>query len=191
MEADWEVEVGGGATVPAAPVIEALWPRFVDLRTIPKRAWQLPEAVQLPAMAETLIRLNAVASPVWTSKCDFWPEVTPGEFDPDELDAPPGSATHAAACYIDLLPRGHHQWHTPAQAADWCKGLCSGMRTVPLRCCRVDLVVRQALISPGRMDLGITAYLTACGPSPAEAKAGLKNALAAFADALCGHSTLQ
>ena len=27
MEADWEVEVGGGA-----PVIEAFWPGFVDLR---------------------------------------------------------------------------------------------------------------------------------------------------------------
>jgi hypothetical protein len=40
MEADWEFEVGGDA-----PVIEAPWPGFVDLRLHPERAWQLSEAL--------------------------------------------------------------------------------------------------------------------------------------------------
>ena len=82
--------------------IEALWPGFVDLRQSPERAWQLPEAAQLPALAEVLAELNEAASPVWTSKCDVWPHLEPDEFDPDELDAPPGCAC-AMGCYIDLL----------------------------------------------------------------------------------------
>jgi len=46
MEAAWEVELGG-----EAPVIEAIWPGFVDLRLHPEQAWQLPEAAQLHALA--------------------------------------------------------------------------------------------------------------------------------------------
>jgi hypothetical protein len=191
MEADWEVEIGG-----SAPVIEAAWPGFVDLRRDPERAGQLLETVQLPALAETLTKLNGTTSPVWTSKCDVWPVVDFVSFDPDELDAPPGCAAHAMACYIDLLPRSSQQWVTPIMAADACKIVCSRLRAVPLRCCRLDLVIRQAFIAknlanPPQMDLGITGYLTACGPSPAEASAVLEAALQAFAGALCGYSTLE
>ena len=100
MEADWEIEVGG-----KAPVIEARWPGFVDLRLHPERASQFPEAAELPALAVALAMLNALASPVWTSKCDVWPVVDSAEFDPDELDAPPGCGAHAMGCYVDLLPR--------------------------------------------------------------------------------------
>ena len=44
MEADWEVEVGGGS-----PVIEALWPGFVDLRLYPERIGEIQEAAGFPA----------------------------------------------------------------------------------------------------------------------------------------------
>jgi hypothetical protein len=191
MEADWEFEVGG-----EAPVIEAAWPGFVDLRRNPERAWELPEAAELLALAEALARLNAAASPVWTSKCDLWPVVDVAEFDADELNAPPGCAVHAMGCYIDLLLRGDRsrndrQWETPEMAAAACREICILLRAVPLRCCRVDLVVRRALLAPDEMGLGITAYLTACGSSPAEAKQALGAALAAFARVLSGHSTLQ
>ena len=196
MEADWEFEVGGGAPigeapVSEAPVLNALWPGFVDLRRNPERAGQLPEAAQLPALAEVLAMLNAVASPVWTSKCDVWPIAEPNEFDPDELDAPSGCAAHAMGCYIDLLPKTDQQWGLPAKAAAECKQVCSLLRAVPLRCCRADLVIRRAFITPNLTDLGITAYLTACGPSPDEAKQTLQDALAAFARVLSGYSTLE
>jgi len=186
MEADWEFEVGA-----EAPAIEALWPGFVDLRLHPEQAWQLPEAAQLPGFVEALVELNAVASPVWTSKCDLWPAIEPSEFDPDELDAPPGCSAQAVRCYIDILPKGDRQWITPVMAAAACKHLCGLLRAVPLRCCRVDLVIRRALITPGQMHLGITAYLTACGPLPAEATQTLQAALAAFAGVLRGQSTLE
>jgi hypothetical protein len=191
MEADWEFEVGG-----EAPAIEAAWPGFVDLRRNPERAWELPEAAELPVLAETLAMLNADGSPVWTSKCDLWPVVDLAEFDADELDASPGCAAHVLGCYIDLLPRGGQprngwQWETPEMAAAACKEICGLLHAVPLRCCRVDLVIRRALLAPDAMTLGITAYLTACGPSPAEAKQTLEAALAAFARVLRGRSTLQ
>jgi hypothetical protein len=194
MEADWEFEIGGDA-----PVIEAVWPGFVDLRQSPERAWQLPEAAQLPALAEALTKLNAASSPVWTSKCDLWTVVDSAEFDADELDAPHECAAHAIGCYIDLLPccgrpRNASQWETPAMAAAACKQVCGLLRAVPLRCCRVDLIIRRAILNSnptGLTDLGITAYLTACGPSLAEAAQAIQAALAAFARVLCADTTVQ
>jgi len=179
MEADWEVEVGG-----EAPVIEARWTGLVDLQLSPQNAWLLPEAAQLPALAGTLIRLNAAGSPVWTSKCDLWLRVESGEFDADELDAPKESAAHAVACYIDLLPKSAEQWSTPGLAVEWCKTVCSRARGAAHRCCRVDLVVRQVIFNAERTDIGITAYLIACGPTPGDAGAALATALAVFADSI-------
>lgn len=186
MEADWEFEVGGDA-----PVIEAQWPGLVDLRQSPDRARQLPEASQLPALAELLVKLNAANSPVWTSKCDVWPRLKPEEFDPDELDAPPGCAAYAMGCYIDLLPKENRQWHRPDAAAEVCKNICSLLRNLPMHCCRADLIIRRAFITPELMGLGITAYLTSCGQSESQAAVALQAALEAFAGALCGHSTVE
>jgi hypothetical protein len=196
LQADWEFEVGGDA-----PVIDAFWQGFVDLRVSPERVSDLPEAALLPGLAAALLRLNSEGSPVWTSKCDFWPVLEREEFDADELDAPAGCSTVAGCCYIDILPRGDHAWPLPQPAEAACKLLCALLGRVPLRCCRVDLVIRRALIAPGpmdsdRMDLGpmdfgMTAYITACGPTPAQAARTLEEALIAFADALCPNSTLQ
>jgi hypothetical protein len=176
MEADWEVEIGG-----QAPVIQAHWTGFIDLRLAPERARQLPESVQLPALADMLIRLNAPWSPVWTSKCDVW---HPDIFDPDELDAPLGDRNCAMACYVDLLPGGDQPWANHQDAIAACKSLCARLHGVALRCCRVDLVVRRASIAPGLLDLGVTAYFTACGSTSADAATALASALAAFVDSL-------
>jgi hypothetical protein len=186
MEADWEVEIGG-----QAPVIEAQWPGFVDLRLAPEQAWSLAEAAELPALASALAKLNSMDAPVWTSKCDFWPEVELSEIDADELNAPSESVGHATGCYIDLLAKGDQPWTAPEMAVAECERWCGVLRAVPLRCCRMDLIVRRAWMAPERTDLGITAYLTACGATAAEARQTLERALAAFADALCGHSRIQ
>jgi hypothetical protein len=180
MEADWEVEIGG-----QAPVIEAYWTGFIDLRLAPERAQQLHEAAQLPALAHTLVRLNAPSSPVWTSKCDVW---HPDTFDPDELDAPPGRRSCAIACYVDLLPRGDRPWPDPQDAIAACNSLCARLRDVALPCSRADLIVRRAFIAPGLLGVGVTAYFTACGSTSEDAAAALASALAAFVDSLnVGH----
>ncbi|MGA9669424.1 MAG: hypothetical protein WBQ94_09465 [Terracidiphilus sp.] len=186
MEADWEFEVGG-----EAPVIDAHWPGFVDLRRVPEKAHHLPETTGHPGLADALVKLNAADSLVWTSKCDVWPVVDSTEFDADELDAPPEFATNAVGCYIDLLPRNEQQWITPERTTAACKHICDLLHAVPLRCCRVDLIIRRAVIKPHIDYFGITAYLTACGASEVGAVGVIQDALCAFADALCGHSTLQ
>jgi hypothetical protein len=191
MEADWEIELGG-----ESPLIEASWSGFVDLRLHPERASQLPEAAALPALAKALEVLNSATSPLWTSKCDVWPVADPAEFDADELDAPSGFAAYAIGGYIDLLPRNQHQWELPATAAADCRKLCALLRAVPLRCCRIDLVVRQAVLTSApataaSMDFGITAYFTACGPSYADATGTFQSALAELARVLSARSTLE
>jgi hypothetical protein len=190
MEADWEIEIGNDA-----PIIDACWPGLVDLRAAPERVRELPEARELPALAESLARLNSADSPVWTAKCDVWRVLRPGnedlslgtphsEFDRFELDAPAESATYAMACYIDLLPRSDQQWIAPNKAIDRCEGHCARLRAVTLRCCRVDLVIRRALIAPDATNLGVTAYVTACGSTEGGALAQLESALAAFTDSV-------
>jgi hypothetical protein len=184
MEADWEFEVGPDAAGLVAPVIESHWVGFVDLQRHPERAGHLHEAAQFPALGEALARLNAVDSPVWTSKCDYWPHLEPNEFDPDELDAPPGCSAHAMGCFIDLLPKNEQQWTLPEITGKACTRVCGLLSAVPLRCCRADMVIRRAFITPEFTGLGITAFLTSCGESPAAAAKTLEAALAAFTDAL-------
>ena len=183
MEADWEFEAGGDA-----PVIEANCAGFVDLRRAPERIWELREAAEFPDLAETLLRLNAGSSPVWSSKCDLWLELSSGEFDAGELDAPPGCSAHAAGCYIDLLPRSMERWALPVLVETDCRDLCARFHAIPLRSCRADLVIRNATFAPERSGLGITAYLTACGASSSEAAERLRTALRVLADVLCGHA---
>jgi hypothetical protein len=76
-------------------------------------------------------------------------------------------------------------------AATACKRVCNLLRAVPLRCCRADLVIRRAFITPDLMELGITVYVTSCGESSAEAARTFQAALAAFTDVLCAHPTLE
>jgi hypothetical protein len=173
MEADWEFEVGGDA-----PIIEAHWAGFVDLRLEPNRATGLEEAPRLPGLAEALARLNATNSPVWTCKTDVF---VPDQIDPDELDAKGEEATHSIACYVDLLTRSDQQWNIPFKAERSCKELCAQLRNIPLRCCRIDLVVRRAYIEPDLNDLGVTAYFTACGSTENGAKIRLAACLSLFA----------
>lgn len=181
MEADWEVEIGGDA-----PVIDATWTGFIDLRTRPDRVWEISEIRHLPALAQALCRLNAQSSSVWTAKCDVW---SVDALDPIELDASPGSSNSAVALYIDLLPRSDQQWAFPQKVIASCEEFCTRLHRRPVRACRADLIVRCASIAPGVKDLGVTAYLTACGSAESEAAAQLANALAAFVDAVCGAGT--
>ena len=181
MEADWEVEIGAGA-----PVLDACWPGFIDLRVSPDAAGALPEVQEFPALGRALIRLNTAQCPVWTAKCDVW-ELT--AYDPDELDAPHNQAGRALGCYIDLFACNARDWLAPDQTTVWCKKLCALLDCVPLRSCRVDLVVRSAILSNEQTGCGVTAYLAAAGPDAAQASLRLNEALVAFVDTILFAST--
>jgi hypothetical protein len=177
MEADWEFEIGGNA-----PVIEAYWNGFIDLRAHPERIAELSECQELPGLADALVRLNAANSPVWTSKTDVF---TPEQIDKDEMDASAIEADHAIACYIDILQRTEQPWHNPAKAEQACSKLCAIFRQKQLGCCRIDIVVRRA-VAADTNALGATVYLVACGPTLSEAKQRLQMCLAIFTEVIVG-----
>lgn len=161
MDVDWEVEVGGGA-----PVIEALWTGadglagFVNLEKFPERIGEIAEAAALPGLADLLLALNGVGSPVWTSKCDVW-------------EAEPGTA----AIYIDVLPRGDQVFAELRQAEGFCRDLVARLEQASGPAGTVELVIRQAFAGE-KAGFGVTAYLSASGADGAAA------AMADFADAL-------
>ncbi len=168
MEADWEVEIGGGA-----PVIEAGGAGWIDLRAQPERVSEIAEAAGFAALGKLLTALNAPASPLWTSKCDLWQEET-GEL----------------ACYVDLLPvegRVFAEWQ---QAENFCRAYVARLGSVPQHgasaedaAVRVELVIRAAVAGEAE-GFGITAYLSAGGTGQADAAAALSSAMDAFAGAL-------
>jgi hypothetical protein len=176
MEADWEFEIA-----PDAPVIDAAWPGFVDLRREPERVAELSEQSRLPALRELLLDLNAEGSGLFTSKCDVW---NPGEVDADELDADRGSAACALACYVDLLPAEQDAWRTPESCAAWARRMCACVAEAPLRNCRMDVVIRQAFLTATATGVGVTCYITGCGTSDGEAAESLSGGLRAFSHAL-------
>lgn len=180
MEADWEIEIGGDA-----PIIDAAWLGLVDLRGEPKRVHEIAETARLPGLAEALLQLNGLRSPVWTAKCDVW---APSDFDPDEMEGDRAEARLALACYLDMLPRKDDEWSLPEAAVDSCKAWRAKLQHVSLANCRVDFVIRRAWITSAHQSLGVTAYLTACGEDLDSAVCVLRAALAALADVVAPDS---
>lgn len=182
MEADWEVEIGGGA-----PVIEADWPGFIDLRKHPERVGEIAESVFSP-LADLLLALNSARSPLWTSKCDVW-EPAPG----------------ALACYVDLLPRDGSVFAEWQQAESFCRQYIARLDCTGQPGCRmvspegssppadhqaaadtaITLVVRQA-IAAHTEGFGVTAYFSANATGGADTQTVMAALLAAFADAIPG-----
>jgi hypothetical protein len=169
MEADWEVEIGGGA-----PVIEADWSAFVDLRNHPDRLREIEEAAAFPPLAKLLLALNAPESPLWTSKCDLW--------EPEPA---------ALAAYIDILPRKGILYREREQAKAFCREYVGRLAAIALPQCgsgrqpdvSIDLVIRQA-VAGGADGFGITAYLSAKAADRQGAEMALASVMAGFADAL-------
>jgi hypothetical protein len=165
MEADWEVEIGGGA-----PVIEALWPGFVDLRSHPERVGEIAEAAAFTPLAGLLRALNSPESPVWTSKCDLW-EPEPG----------------ALALYIDMLPHEGTVFSERQQAEVFCREHVGRLEatTLPVRLGEysIELVIRQAVAGETE-GFGITAYLGAKGAVQKEVETTLEALMAGLADSL-------
>jgi len=157
MEADWEVEIGGGA-----PVIEALWPGFVDLRQNPLRIEEVSEAVAFPALARFLAQVNGAGSPLWTSKCDVWEPHAAQQAgsDPDQpANDEDDSEIPSLACYIDLLPRQGAVFAQWEDAVRFCRAWVDRLESVDLPLHRVELIVRQAVAGEAE-GFGITSYVS-------------------------------
>jgi hypothetical protein len=174
MEADWEVEIGGGA-----PVIEAEWSGsaglsgssgYIDLRSKPARIVEIAEAAAFPQLGTLLLALNAEHSPLWTSKCDLW------EPEPAVL-----------ASYVDMLPREGKVFASWQLAEAFCREYVARLAKItPSEFspgCSIDLVIRQAVAGDAE-GFGVTAYLSARAACRSDAEAALTSVMAIFADAL-------
>lgn len=188
MEADWAVEIGS-----ELPVIDALWPGFIDLAAAPDRIVEIEEAQQFSPLADVLLQINQPAGSdagknpfrFWTAKCDLW---EPEDWDPYEMSASQLHADTALACYIDILPGGSakfpHALFSEWQHAERCaRELVLALRKKELASSRIDCIVRSA--RAGELEgFGITAYVTACGAGKDAAASALANALRVFTGAL-------
>jgi len=177
MEADWEVEIGGGV-----PVIEALWPGFVDLRQSPDHIGEIAEAAAFPPLARLLLALNATGALLWTAKCDLWEPVAEECAEPERSSAT-DARTVPLACYIDLLPRQSLVFLRWEEAEAFCREWVYRLAALEMPECCVELVVRQA-IAGAVEGFGFTAYLSAAGSDQPSAAKALEAALIAFADAI-------
>src|SRR5262245_6648467 len=131
MEADWSVEIGGGAMV-----IEAHWPGFIDLRQTPNKITELEEARRFPALGWALQELNVLGGPLWTSKCDVWTLIAVN-MDPDEMGAKPEDLQAGRACYLDVLLRERTSFSSFERQERWVRSLTERLRAVQLLKVRV------------------------------------------------------
>jgi hypothetical protein len=186
MEADFEVQVGGGA-----PVIDALWEGFVDLRRSPERVYEISEAAVFPALAQALLALNDIDAPLWTAKCDVWDPHAAALQEPEPgLSASPEPHHAALACYIDLLPRSSVVFASWKDAENFCRKWVARLDEEepvgPTHNATLDLIVRQALAGD-REGFGITAYLGVVADYRAGAEEALAAALKLFVAACPSH----
>jgi hypothetical protein len=171
MEADWSVEVG-----PQLDAIDGDWDGFVDLRRAPAAVDGIAEAARYQPLRDALAALNAGESPLFTAKCDVW-GLAEGEVDADEFDAG-GTAQTGMACYIDVLAREPGLYASFARHEAWAQAVVDRLRESPIRCGRVDLVVRGAR-ADGAEGFGITLYAAGCGCDSAAAQTAWEAVLSA------------
>jgi hypothetical protein len=171
MEADWTVEIGGDH-----PNIDAGWEGLVDLRSSPVAVDTIPEA-QHPALRRALLSLNANDSAIFTTKCDVW-EITNEEVDPDEFSASRKDADAGFASYIDILEADRAHFASFDYHEERMRNLTLHLREVPMDNCRVDLVLRSAVMNE-KQGFGITLYAAGCGANATAAYAAWEAVLAA------------
>lgn len=161
MEADWAVEVGGGAAR-----IEADWAGLVNLRKDAALVDRIAEAGAHRPLRAALLEMNRADSPVFTSKCDVW-ELAAEAIDPREFECVPEEARAGLASYIDGIARGAEMFASFEAHEAWVRRVTLALRAAPMRRGRVDLVVRAARMN-GADGFGVTIYAAGCGvDSPA------------------------
>jgi hypothetical protein len=183
MEADWSVEVGA-----RLDAIDADWAGLVDLRAAPDSVEGIPEAARYKPLRDALAALNAAESPLYTAKCDVW-GLAENEIDADEFDAAANAAQTGMACYVDVLAREPGLYASLSRQETWAQAVVERLRESPIRCGRVDLVVRSARAG-GADGFGITLYAAGCGCDSAAAQAAWEAVLSTAVAATIGEAEI-
>lgn len=182
MEADWAAEIG-----PRLDHIDPAWAGFIDLRTCPDAAEQVPETAASAELRDALALLNAPDSPVFTSKCDVW-TLASDELDPWEYDFPPGEPRTGLAVYIDLIARDPEVFLSFERHEYWVRNTALRLRALPITGGRADLVIRAALDGE-HAGFGVTLYAAGCGCDASAAKSAWEAILRATVAATMSEAT--
>lgn len=137
MQADFSVELGGGA-----PALEIPWRaddpgvRYYDLKIHPELVLQIPEARAYPELNSFLSRINAAGFPLATAKCDVWSssQVEPEE----EIFGDRKFVSYVDLIFVDESDRCSFEKHET-----FAKDLCRLLGHAPEIAATVELVIRH------------------------------------------------
>lgn len=142
MQADFSVELGGGA-----PALEIPWRaddpgvRYYDLKIHPELVLQIPEARAYPELNLFLSRINAAGFPLATAKCDVWSssQVEPEE----EIFGDRKFVSYVDLIFVDESDRCSFEKHET-----FAKDLCRLLGHAPEIAATVELVIRHCYCHP-------------------------------------------
>lgn len=137
MQADFSVELGGGA-----PALEIPWcsddpgVRYYDLKINPELVLQIPEARAYPELTSFLSRINAAGFPLATAKCDVW---SSSKVAPEEEIL----GDRKFVSYVDLIFVGESDRYSFEKHEAFAKELCRLLGHAPEIAATVELIVRH------------------------------------------------
>jgi hypothetical protein len=188
----WSVECGAEdpvIVVPWADPDDPAGARFVDLRENPYELDQIAEAEQHPPLTQALRALNAMRSPVFTSKCDAWP-MDAGELEAahHELDPLPAETPNGFMSYIDLIWRERTPFVSFHLQEQLLHRLARLLEPLDHPYAFVDCVLRPALVdlTVAQEGFAVTLYVKALGTDAPHAYEQWARALEAVVPILRG-----
>jgi hypothetical protein len=172
---------------PEDPVLVVPWTdparnvSFVDLRSNPYEFDAIPEAMQYPALLQTLRALNATRSPVFTAKSDVW-RLRPEELAELrlELDIDVDESIAGLGSYVDLMFRDKSVFTSSAHQQQWIARLLRLASRSHHPAAVLECTLRPALLDlrPPQEGYAVSLYVKAVGPDQASAEHVWASALA-------------
>lgn len=206
MQAEWSVECGADD-----PVVVVPWSgpdtSFVDLRAHPDSIEAISEADAHPPLMQALRALNAVRSPVFTTKCDAWvlseDEVAQLRLDlaleffetheDDALENDSVALKYGFGSYIDLICRDRALFASFARQEHLLRSLVRLAARIDRPHTALECVLRPAFVSlkSAREGYAVSVYVKALGESPRKACSVWGAALGDIVELLRGERTFR
>lgn len=185
MHADYSVELGR-----EDPALELPWQsedgdsRYCDLKRHPELIAEIAEADAFPELKAFLLRINALAFPLATAKCDAWSSRDIA------LEEEIFGGGHKLGSYVDLVFVAEAFRLSLQDHEALAKSLCALLQRAPEMAASVELVIRRCYYHrEGNADdsadgYAITAYVSGFGDDEGQARQRWSIALTLMQNAL-------